>query len=70
MLLLENYRLVCRVGGADDDLFIMQFLPIYLADTARAWLDQLPRNTINSWEDIKEIVTENFQGTYVRPGNS
>jgi hypothetical protein len=65
MLSLENYRLVCRVGGADDDLFIMQFLPIYLADTTRAWLDQLPRNTINSWENIKEIVTKNFQGTYV-----
>jgi hypothetical protein len=36
---LESYRLACRV---DDDLFIIQFLPIYLVDMARAWMDHLP----------------------------
>jgi hypothetical protein len=45
---LEDCCLACRAGEADDDLFIIQFLPIYLADTARAWLDHLPRNTIDS----------------------
>jgi hypothetical protein len=43
--------------------------PIYLADKARAWLNHLLRNMIDSWEDIKEIFTGNFQGTYVRPSN-
>jgi hypothetical protein len=66
---LENYHLACRVGGADDDLFIIQFLPIYLADTVRAWLDHLPKNTIDSLEDFKEIFTGNLQGTYVWSGN-
>jgi hypothetical protein len=33
---LEDYRLTSRAGGVDDDLFIIQFLPIYLADSARA----------------------------------
>jgi hypothetical protein len=66
---LEDYRLSCRAGGADNDLFIIQFLPIYLADTSRAWLDHLPRNSIDCWEDLKEIFIGNFQGTYVRPGN-
>jgi hypothetical protein len=28
---LEDYCIACRVGGADDDLFIIQFFPIYLA---------------------------------------
>jgi hypothetical protein len=60
---------VCRAGGADDNLFIIQFLPIYLADMARTWLDHLPRNTIDSSEDLKEIFTSNIQGTYVRPDN-
>jgi hypothetical protein len=41
-------------------LFIIQFLPIYVVDMARAWLDHLPRNTIDSWEDLKEIFTGNF----------
>jgi hypothetical protein len=34
--------------------------PIYLADSARAWPDYLPRNIINSWEDIRVIFTDNF----------
>jgi hypothetical protein len=53
----------------DHDLFIIQFLPMYLADTGRVWLDHLPRKMIDSWEDLKEIFTDNFQGTYVQPNN-
>jgi hypothetical protein len=33
---LEDYRLAWRAGGANSDLFIIQFLPIYLADTSRS----------------------------------
>jgi hypothetical protein len=66
---LEDYHLTCRVGGADDDLFIIQFLPIYLADTSRAWLDHFPRNSIDCWEDLKEIFTSNFRGKYMRFDN-
>jgi hypothetical protein len=40
-------RLMCRAGGVDDDLVIIQFLHIYLADMARAWLNHLPRSSIN-----------------------
>jgi hypothetical protein len=60
---------MCRAGGAIDDLFIIQFLPIYLAKSARAWLDHLSRNAINHWHDLWEVFTGNFQGTYVCPGN-
>jgi hypothetical protein len=49
-----------RAGGADSDLFIIQFLPIYLIDTFRAWLDHLPRDSIDCWEDLREIFTGNF----------
>jgi hypothetical protein len=44
--------------------------PIYLIDLARAWLDHLLRNRIDSWEDLKETLTGNFQSMYVRPDNS
>jgi hypothetical protein len=50
-------------------MFIIQLLPIYLVESARAWLDHLPRNAINRWDDLWEVFTGNFQGTYVRPGN-
>jgi hypothetical protein len=33
---LKDHHLTCKTGGADDDLFIIQFLPIYLAGIARA----------------------------------
>jgi hypothetical protein len=42
---LGDYRLTCRVGRANDNLFIIQFLPIYLVVLARAWLDHLSWNT-------------------------
>jgi hypothetical protein len=66
---LEDYPLACRVDGVDDDLFITQFLLIYLADAGRAWLEHLPRNTIDSWENLMEIFSGNFQGTYVWNSN-
>jgi hypothetical protein len=66
---LEDYRLACRAGGVNDDLFITQFFPIYLADSDWVWLDHLPINVIDSWDDLQEIFIGNFQGTYVRLGN-
>jgi hypothetical protein len=64
-VLIGDYHITCWVGGADSDLFIIQFLPIYLVDTSRAWLDHFPRNSIDCWKDLKEIFIGNFQGTYV-----
>jgi hypothetical protein len=34
--------------------------PIFLTETAKAWLDHLPRNSIDGWEDLREIFTDNF----------
>jgi hypothetical protein len=50
---LEDHQLACRVGGVDNDLFIIQLLPIYLVDMARASLDHLPGNSIDCWEDSR-----------------
>jgi hypothetical protein len=57
---LEDYRLACRAGGANDNLINIQFLPIYLADSVRVWLDHLPKNAIDSWDDLQEIFIDNF----------
>jgi hypothetical protein len=57
---LEDYHLACRAGGANGDLFIIQFLPIYLAESTRACLDHLSRNTINCWEGMWDVFTGNF----------
>ena len=67
---LEDFRLTCQPVGTDDDLFIIQYLPPYLTESARAWLEHLPTNSIHLWIDFKCIFLGNFQGTYVHLGNS
>ena len=59
-LWLEDYRLACQAGGASDDNFIIRNLPLFLADSARAWLEHLPSNVIQSWVDLTEIFVGNF----------
>ena len=68
-LWLEDYRLASKAGGAPDDLFIILNLRLYLADSARSWLEHLPPNQIYCWADLREVFVGNFQGTYLRPGN-
>ena len=59
-LWLEDYRLACQAGGMDSDIFIIRNLPLFLADSARTWLEHLPPNRIHSWADLKEIFVGNF----------
>jgi hypothetical protein len=54
----------------DDDNLIIRNLPLFLSDTARAWLEHLPLGQISNWDDLVQAFAGNFQGTYVRPGNS
>jgi hypothetical protein len=69
-LWLVDYRLACQLGGTDDDNLIIHNLPLFLSDAARAWLEHLPPAQISNWDDLVKAFAGNFQGTYVRPGNS
>jgi hypothetical protein len=69
-LWLADYRLACQLGGTDDDNLIIRNLPLFLSDAARAWLEHLPPAQISNWDDLVKAFVGNFQGTYVRPGNS
>jgi hypothetical protein len=69
-LWLADYRLACQLGGTDDDNLIIRNLPLFLSDAARAWLEHLPLAQISNWDDLVKAFAGNFQGTYVRPGNS
>jgi hypothetical protein len=42
-----DYWLTCHIGGVTDDLFVIKNLPLYLGDSARTWLEHLPRDKIN-----------------------
>ena len=67
-LWLKDYRLACQAGGVDSDYFIIRNLPLFLADSARTWLEHLLPIWIQSWANLKEIFVGNFHGTYTRPG--
>jgi hypothetical protein len=69
-LWLADYRLACQLGGTDDDNLIIRNLPLFLSDAARAWLEHLPPAQISNWDDLVKAFARNFQGTYVRLGNS
>jgi hypothetical protein len=62
--------MACQLGGRDDNNLIIHNLPLFLSDAARAWLEHLPPAQIFGWDDLVKAFTGNFQGTYVRPGNS
>jgi hypothetical protein len=67
---LNDYRLACQLGGATSDEVIICNLPLHLGDAARTWLKHLPASQIHNWDDLVRTFVGNFQGTYVRPGNS
>jgi hypothetical protein len=67
---LNDYRLACQLGGGATDEVIICNLPLHLADSARTWLEHLPPSQIHNWDDLVHTFVGNFQGTYMRPGNS
>jgi hypothetical protein len=67
---LNDYRLAYQLGGATTDEVIIRNLPLHLADSARTWLEHLLASQIHNWDDLVRTFVGNFQGMYVRPGNS
>ena len=59
-LWLADYRLACQLGGADDDMFIIRNLPLFLSDSARARLEHLPPLQIHNWRDLVKVFVGNF----------
>jgi hypothetical protein len=58
------------LGGATTNEVIILNLPLHLADSAQTWLEHLPASQIYNSDDLVRTFVGNFQGTYVRPGNS
>jgi hypothetical protein len=52
--------LACQLGGTDDDNLIIRNLPLFLSDTARAWLEHLPSRQISNWDDLVQAFADNF----------
>ena len=47
-LWLADFMLACQLGGAREyDRAIIRQLPLFLSDTARRWLEELPADQIH-----------------------
>ena len=48
----------------------VRYVPLMLQGPARAWLNSLQPNSVNSWLDFKTAFVRNFTSTYVRPSSA
>jgi hypothetical protein len=69
VIILENFSFALFTPPSRR-LSIIQFLPIDLAEGARAWLEHLLARTVRDWLDLRKAFVGNIQGTYKRPKRS
>lgn len=58
---------MCQAGEAIDDLAIICQLSLYLADLARASLENLLEDKIYDWATLREVFDGNFRATFPQP---
>jgi hypothetical protein len=72
-LLLADYRLACQLGETDDDNLIIRNLPLFLSDTARAWLEHCLRGrspTGTTWSKPSPAISRARTCALQTPGTS
>jgi hypothetical protein len=50
------------VSGGSSTTKVIYF-PMALESTPLTWLESLKEDSINSWEDLKKVFIDNFQGS-------
>ncbi|WP_205128619.1 hypothetical protein, partial [Escherichia coli] len=58
---IESYELAMDMLDVNEAVCAKYFTMI-LEGTARAWLKNLPPNSINTWAELKERFIKNFRG--------
>ena len=63
---LRIYSTAIEVAGGTNSTKVIYF-PMALEPAPLTWLEGLKRDTIHSWEDLKALFIDNFQGSIHRP---
>src|ERR1041384_3374258 len=63
---LFDYLTAVRIAGGNRRVAV-RYAPLMLQGTARTWLNSLPKDSVNCWEDFTSAFTHNFTSTYDRP---
>ena len=64
---LTLYEITMRATGESEDV-MANYLPIMLNQSMNNWLLSLWKNSIQSWDDLKKVFTENYMATCEQPG--
>jgi hypothetical protein len=56
-----------EVAGGSNTTKVVYF-PMALEPAPLTWLESLPRDSIDSWEGLKKVFIDNFQGAITRAG--
>jgi hypothetical protein len=57
-----------KAERSGDD-FIVQYLPLLLLSSTRAWLEKLEPDSISCWGNLRSVFISHFQGSYTHPRN-
>src|SRR4051812_13733666 len=63
---LSDYLTAVRIAGGSRRVAV-RYAPLRLQGSARTWLNSLPKDSINCWEDFTSAFIHNFTSTYERP---
>ena len=63
---LTDYMTAVGIAGGSWHVAV-RYAPLMLQGSARTWLNSLPSNNINCWEDFSEVFIRKFTGTYDQP---
>jgi hypothetical protein len=61
------YSTAIEVAGGSDTTKVVYF-PMALEPAPLTWLESLPNDSIDSWEGLKNVFIDNFQGAITRAG--
>ena len=61
-----DYMTAVGIAGGNWRVTV-RYAPLMLQGSARSWLNSLPGNSINCWQDFDDAFVHNFTGTYERP---
>jgi hypothetical protein len=66
---LRCYSTAIEVAGGSNITEVVYF-PMALDPAPLTWLESLSNNSIDSWERLKKVFIDNFQGAIARAGIS
>jgi hypothetical protein len=64
---LRCYSTAIEVAGGSNITKVIYF-PMALDPVPLTWLESLSNNSIDSWERLKKVFIDNFQGAITRAG--